>query len=675
LEELRVGGTAMEVGAHQKILAEHLDRRAYLYVRQSSLRQVIENTESTQRQYALRDRAISLGWKEDQVVTIDCDLGQSGATAENRDGFQRLVADVSLGRAGIVMGLEVSRLARRSSDWHRLLEICALTRTLLLDEDGLYDPSQFNDKTLLGLKGNFSETELHYIRMRLQGGLQNKASRGELKVRLPVGFVYDPRDRVVLTPQKDVQESIRLLFKTYDRLGNPNAVMMYFKKHGLKFPQLLHSGPSKREILWRQPKRSRVVEVLRNPRYAGAFAWGRRRQQGATKNGNPVLVKLPREKWHAFLPGVHDGYISLEEYDRNLRRLAENSGQKRFRYPAREGPALLQGIAICARCGSRMTVGYHYRRGKLNPDYICQGPQPNRGEPVCQSMQGDGIDKFVGKLLVDLMKPVGLEVALAVQAELEKRLEEADKLRYRAVERAQYEVDLARRRYMQVDPDNRMVADQLEADWNGRLRGLREARDEYERARSEDHLAMDEEKKARIRSLASDFPALWQNPNTPSRERKRMVRLLIEDVTLGKSNEIAMNVRFKGGAVRTFLIPKFRCEKRTPPDVVAMIDRLLDDHTEGEVAEILNENGMVSGCGRPFNGLRVRVTRRKFKLRSRCDRLRAAGYLKLEEAAKKLGRCKWVVRKRRARGRLPVKTRKLNDRGEYMYKDPDWKDR
>ena len=245
----------MEVGAHQKTRAEHLDRSAYLYVRQSSLRQVIENTESTQRQYALRDRAIALGWKEDQVVTIDCDLGQSGATAENRDGFQQLVAEVSLGRAGIVMGLEVSRLARRSSDWHRLLEICALTRTLLLDEDGLYDPSQFNDKTLLGLKGNFSETELHYIRMRLQGGLQNKASRGELKVRLPVGFVYDPRDRVVLTPQKDVQESIRLLFKTYDRLGNPNAVMMYFKKHGLKFPQLLYSGPSKGETLWRSEER------------------------------------------------------------------------------------------------------------------------------------------------------------------------------------------------------------------------------------------------------------------------------------------------------------------------------------------------------------------------------------------------------------------------------------
>lgn len=308
-------------------------------------------------------------------------------------------------------------------------------------------------------------------------------------------------------------------------------------------------------------------------------------------------------------------------------------------------------------------------------DYVCQGPQPNRGEPECQSIPGDGIDEFVGKLLVDLVKPVGLEVALAVQAELEKRLEEADKLRFRAVERAQYEVELARRRYMQVDPDNRLVADQLEADWNGRLRELREARDDYERARSEDHVAMDEEKKARIRSLASDFPALWRNPNTPSRERKRMVRLLIEDVTLRKEDEITINVRFKGGAVRTFLIPRLRAEKRTSPEVVAVIDRLLDDHTTGEVAEILNEKGLVSGCGHSFDGRRVRVTRRLFKLRSRYARLRSAGYLKLEEAAKKLGISKGALKDRRAKGRLSVETRKLNDRGEYMYKAPDWKTR
>src|SRR6266542_81701 len=248
----------METGLHQKVTAGHLARKAYLYIRQSSLRQVIENTESTQRQYALRERAIALGWREDQVVTIDCDLGQSGASSEHRDGFQRLVAEVGLGQAGIVMGLEVSRLARRSSDWHRLLEICALTRTLLLDEDGLYDPSQFNDKTLLGLKGNFSETELHYLRMRLQGGLQNKASRGELRIRLPVGFVYDPRDRVVLMPEKQVQESIRLLFKTFERVGTPNAVMRHFRAHGLRFPMLLHSGPSKGEIVWQLPSRNRV---------------------------------------------------------------------------------------------------------------------------------------------------------------------------------------------------------------------------------------------------------------------------------------------------------------------------------------------------------------------------------------------------------------------------------
>jgi DNA invertase Pin-like site-specific DNA recombinase len=667
----------MEATLHQKVTAGHLARKAYLYVRQSSLRQVLENTESTQRQYALRERAIALGWKEDQVVTIDCDLGQSGASSENRDGFQRLVAEVGLGQAGIVMGLEVSRLARRSSDWHHLLEICALTRTLLLDEDGLYDPSQFNDKTLLGLKGNFSETELHYLRMRLQGGLQSKASRGELKLRLPVGFAYDLRDRVVLTPEKDVQESLRLLFRTFERVGTPNAVMRHFRDHGLKLPMRIHAGPSKGEIVWRPPSRNRVEEVLRNPRYAGAFAYGRRSQQGVTRNGKQVVVKLPREKWQAFLPGIHEGYISLEDYEKNQRRLAESSGKKPWQHPPREGPALLQGLAVCGRCGSRMGVRYHFRRGKVNPDYCCPGPQRGRGEPVCQSIPGDGIDELVGKLLIEVMKPVGLEVALAVQAELEKRSEEADKLRFRAVERAQYETDLARRRYMQVDPDNRLVADSLEGEWNTRLRSLRDARDEYERAREADRLALDEETKARIRALASDFPALWHDPKTAARERKRMVRLVIEDVTLLKEEEVTFNVRFKGGAARSFLIPRLRSaweERTTPPEVVSQIDRLLHDHTEGEVAKILNQQGMVSGCGRSFDGRRVRVTRRLYKLKSRYTRLREAGFLKLEEAAKKIGICKWEVKKRRAEGKLAVETRKLNDMGEYMYKDPDWKD-
>lgn len=667
----------METYAHQKVTAEHLARRAYLYVRQSTLRQVVENTESTQRQYALRARAIALGWKEDQVVTIDCDLGQSGASSENRDGFQRLVAEAGLGHAGIVMGLEVSRLARRSSDWHRLLEICALTRTLILDEDGLYDPSQFNDKTLLGLKGNFSETELHYIRMRLQGGLQNKASRGELKIRLPVGFSYDPRDRVVLVSEKDVRESIQLLFKTFQRVGTAYGVVRHFRDQGLKFPMRLHAGPAKGDIIWRSLSQGRVNEVLRNPRYAGAYAYGRRTQQGVSATGKPGVVKLPREKWHTFLPGMHEGYISLEELERNQKRLSKNSGYRPWHHPAREGPALLQGIAVCARCGARMAVRYHHRRGKVNPDYVCPGLEKGRGKPICQSIPGDGIDGLVGKLLLELMKPVGLEVALAVQAELEKRSAEADRLRHRVVERAQYETDLARRRYMQVDPDNRLVADHLEAEWNKSLRTLREAQDEYERSSKEDRLALDEEKKTRIRALASDFPALWSNPKTPPRERKRMVRLVIEDVTLLKEEHITLLVRFKGGAARSFLIPRLRTsweERKTPAEVVARINELLDNHTEREIADILNEQGLVSGWGRAFDARRVRVVRRLYKLKDRCARLREAGFLKLTETAKKLGISRSEVKERRAAGKLPVETRKLNDMGEYMYKDPDRKD-
>jgi hypothetical protein len=420
-----------------------------------------------------------------------------------------------------------------------------------------------------------------------------------------------------------------------------------------------------------------VEEVLRNPRYAGAYAFGRRTQKLLTRAGKPVSVKLPREKWFAFVPNIHEGYITLEEFEANQRRLEENSGRKRWRYAPREGPALLQGLAVCGHCGSRMSVRYHFRRGEVNPDYVCQGPHRGRGEPVCQSIPGDSVDEFVGKLLLEIMKPVGIEVALAVQVELETRAEEADKLRYRGVERAQYEVDLARRRFMQVDPDNRLVADQLEAEWNTSLRALRVAREEYERGQEQDRLALDDEKKARIRALVSDFPALWKNPKTPSRERKRMVRLVIEDVTLLKEEEISLNARFKGGAVRSFLIPRLRSaweERTTSPEVVAEVDRLLDNHTYGEIADILNERGLVSGCGNRFDGHRVKVIKKLYGLKDREARLREAGYLKLPDAARRLGICKSEVKKWRRRGRLSVESRKLNDMGEYMYKDPDWKD-
>jgi DNA invertase Pin-like site-specific DNA recombinase len=364
----------MTPDTHQKVKAAHLKRNAYLYIRQSTLRQVFENSESTKRQYALRQKAVALGWPEDRIIVIDTDLGQSGASAADREGFQRLVTEVSLGRAGIVLGLEVSRLARNSTDWHRLLEICALTDALILDEDGVYDPAHFNDRLLLGLKGTMSEAELHVLRARLQGGILNKARRGELVIQPPVGLIYNSEGRLGLDPDKQVQHALRLLFDTFRRTGSAMATVRTFQRQGLLFPRRIHTGPQKGDLVWGVLGHSQVLRILHNPRYAGAFVYGRSHTR-KTVDGSFQIIRLPKEEWETLIPGAHTGYVSWEDYEQNQRRLHESSqaiGADRRKSPAREGPALLQGLILCGRCGERMTVRYHSREGRLWPEYLCQ---------------------------------------------------------------------------------------------------------------------------------------------------------------------------------------------------------------------------------------------------------------------------------------------------------------
>ena len=403
----------------EKIKSQHLRRNAYLYVRQSTLRQVMENTESTERQYGLRQRAIQLGWSQEQVVVIDSDLGQSGSSSADREGFQHLVAEVGLGRAGIVMGLEVSRLARNSADWHRLLEMCALTETLILDEDGLYDPAHFNDRLLLGLKGTMSEAELHVLKARLQGGILNKARRGELIMPLPIGFQYGPGGQVVLDPDRQIQESLRVFFETFRRTGSATATVKAFREQGLTFPHRVRGGLNKGEVVWKRLLHSRTLWLLHNPRYAGAFFYGRT-QQRRHPEGGIRYQKLPRQEWAVFLPGAHPGYISWEQFEENQRRLFENAqayGSDRKKSPPREGPALLQGIVICGRCGTRMTVRYHLIRDRLVPDYVCQRQGIEQAEPCCQSIPGAGLERAIGDLLIETVTPLTLEVSLAVEEE------------------------------------------------------------------------------------------------------------------------------------------------------------------------------------------------------------------------------------------------------------------
>jgi DNA invertase Pin-like site-specific DNA recombinase len=632
-----------------KVQAHHLERSAYLYIRQSSMRQVLENVESTKRQYALRSRAVALGWREEQIIVIDNDQGESGASAAWRKGFQQLVTDVGMGHAGIVMGLEVSRLARNNADWHRLLEICALTDTLILDEDGVYDPASFNDRLLLGLKGTMSEAELHVLKARLRGGILNKVRRGEYRCPLPTGFVYDDVGNVVLDPDAQVREAITYFFETFSRVGSASQTVKVFRTEGLVFPSRLRIGD---RTVFRPLTASAAMRTLNNPRYAGAYVYGRRRYRRAADGKKTIQRKREQDDWLACIPNAHPGYIGWECFQENLKILETNGRPYEVARasPPREGAALLQGRAVCGRCGRHFRVRYVTRRGRQEAWYVCDRGHTSRGEPNCQSISAKPIDQAIGTLVTESMTPAAVELALEIRREIEARYEEADQLRCRAVQRAQIEADLAQRRFMLVDPNNRLVADTLESEWNNRLRALAKAREEREHARQRDQLIVDDAVRQRLVAMTADFRKLWDDAGTPNRERKRLLDYIIEDATLIKiraERVTRIHVRFKGGKTETLttLNPKSSAQQiQTPSEVVELVDKLLDDHTYSEIADILNEQGLhPGGSARPgrsdarFTALRVAYLVHEYNLRLRCDRLRDRGMLTKSEAAARLG--------------------------------------
>jgi DNA invertase Pin-like site-specific DNA recombinase len=660
--------------AAAKVTAAHLSRRALLYVRQSSLKQVIHNTESAIRQYDLRGKAVALGWDASQVTVIDIDQGQSGSSAADREGFQQLVAEVSLGRAGIVLGLECSRLARNNADWHQLLEICAMTGTLICDEDGLYDPRNFNDRLLLGMKGQMSEAELHFIRARLRGGQLSKARRGELVMPLPIGLIYDAAGHVILDPDTAIQGALRHLLATFEAAGSATAVVKAFRAAGLPFPWRHRKGPRKGETDWQPLRHSTVLRVLHNPRYAGAFTYGRHREQ-LLPGGKRGSITVPRQEWISFIPGAHPGYITLGQWEANIARLAANAaahGRDRAAGPPREGPALLQGIIICGRCGGRMTIRYHARGGKDLPTYLCQRDGIDNARPICAAIPGHTLDERIGQLLIDTLTPLAVEAALQVSAELRQRAAEADALRAAHVERARYHADLARRRYLAVDPANRLVADTLEADWNTALRALNDTQAAYDKTREQHDGQLTDAQKNRIAQLVTDLPGIWNDPATPMRERKRIARLLLTDVTVTRTRDtITAHVRFPAGQACTLTLPippTAAQLRKTPAEAVTAIDELLDRHTHAQIAAILNDRSLTSGEGRPFHRLIIRNIRDEYGLRSREQRLRDAGMLTLTQMADRLG--------------VPAKTVKIwhhaglitghpfNDKGQCLYPPP-----
>ena len=635
---------------------------------------MLENTESTARQYALRERAIALGWKPEHIVVIDQDLGQSGASAVDREGFQRLVAEVGLAHVGLVMGLEVSRLARSSLDWHHLLELCAMTETLILDEDGLYDPAIFNDRLLLGMKGTMSEAELHVLRARLRGGILNKAERGALRLPLPMGLAYAEDDTVILDPDAQIQQAMRLLFATFKRTGSATATVKYVRAQGLLFPRRVHSGPHAGEVHWGPLLHSTMLNVLRNPRYAGAFCYGRTRTTKQLDGSHRTQV-VPQEQWQFLLRDAHVGYISWEEYEANLHQLQRNRpayGDDRRHGPAREGPALLQGLVICGRCGNRMTLRYYERKHgtRLYPEYLCQKEQIEEGtDQMCQQVLGAGLDAAMAQLLLAQLTPLAVDTSIQIYEELHVQAQEAQRVREQQVERARYAAELAQRRFLRVDPENRLVADVLEAEWNARLRELAQVQEEAVLQQEREQRTLSALEQQAIANLVEDFPRVWNDPRTTDRDRKRMVRLLLEDVTLLSDEEtMTAHVRFKGGATETVTVAVShgRC---FPAQLIALIDALLEDCTDAEVAEQLNQHGWRTFAGKPFDARRVLALRRDHHMKDQSTRLRERGLLSAEEAAKAYGVCRQTIMDWGRAGLLP--TYRVNDRGMVVFPPPN----
>lgn len=597
-----------------KIRADHLDRQAFIYVRQSTMIQVRENTGSTCRQYDLTARAINLGWPKERIQIIDQDQGHSGASATNRDGFQFLVAEVGLKHAGAVFCLEASRLARSCSDWYRLLEICALTDTLVIDEEGIYDPGFYNDRLLLGFKGTMSEAELHWLRQRLLGGKIAKAEQGQLRFCLPTGLVYNPVGKIVLDPDEQVQGAVRMLFDLFSHYGSALAVVTHFAKNNLRFPTRLRSGGRVGELVWNRLTGGRVLTILHNPHYAGAYVFGRTHNRTQLLPGEPPRIKgrtrkVKFEDWPIVLLDSHQGYISWEQFRRNQQQLDDNRTWRSEdrRGVAREDAALLQGIVICGRCGRRMSAEYHNNRS--TPFYVCNQAHSQLAARTCQTMSADNIDKAVANSFLAAVEPAQLEVSLAALEHIDARIRQVERQWQLRKERSQYEVDLARRRYIAVDPENRLVARSLEKEWNEKLAALEALDRESQVLPMHTIQIASPEQRKHVLDLAQDLPAIWHAETTANNERKQLLRFLIKDVTLTKVDKvISIAIRWQTGALTKFEIARAAKSwevRKTDTKIVELIRQLAPDHTDQQIALLLNEAELSAGLGGTFTQSKV----------------------------------------------------------------------
>lgn len=667
----------MEELSISKVKREHLYRKAFLYVRQSTLVQVYKNTESTMRQYSLKEKLLAMGWDENMIEVIDCDLGQSGADTEGRHGFQHLVSEVSLGRAGIIAGIEVSRLSRSSSDWYRLMQIAALSDALIMDEDGVYNVNDFNDRLLLGLKGTLSEAELYYLRARMRGGLLNKAKRGELKRAIPIGYVYNEDDLICKDPDVQVQESISLFFSTFTRIGSANGLVREYGKQGYLFPYRDHNhrGFKLGEIIWRRMNSTTAIHMLKNPMYAGIYTFGGKQvQHSVTGRRN---VDVPRDQYHAWLPNSHPGYISEAQFDENNRQLSMNAHPRpseNHSGAVREGSALLQGIALCGKCGRKMTLRYSNAKQSNQPIYICDGERRHNGGDVCQYVSGGNIDLTIEEILMETINPLTIDAAISIQREMSERKEEIFRMYSQQMERARYDMNLAKRRYLLVDPDNRLVAAELEHDWNQKVVSFEAAKTAYEQKCEMEIQIVDDEMEISLSQLVSDFPKIWNDPRTSSREKKRIARHIIEDVTItAGATEIDLGIRFKGGATKIVTIPRVKRSLnliKAENEAVSEIESLVKSGLMySQIAAILNEKGILFGLhGEPFTQQRVSGFVERFNLTTRTDIVKSnkEGWLTAKEKIAELGIDKSTLYRMRKSGKVVFKESSFHGRA-FLY--------
>ncbi len=592
-----------------KIQPIHRQRQAAIYIRQSTLQQVERHQESTRLQYALAERAVELGWAPDQVLIIDEDLGRSGTSAEGRPGFQRLMLEVGLNQIGLVLGIEMSRLARSSRDWYQLLEICALFSTLIGDADGLYDPQSYNDRLLLGLKGTMSEAELHILKQRMAEGRRAKARRGELKFALPMGYVRDLAGAVIKDPDAQAQAIIETIFEQFSRRRTINGVLQSLVSHHLTLPFRIRSGAQTGQLQWRRPNRITLSNLLHNPIYAGAYVYGRHpTDPRRCKPGRPATGRIvaAQEDWMVLLKDRLPAYISWAQYEANLAQLAANTAQAGG--VARPGVSLLSGRLICGRCGLRMATQYNNNGTDLR--YVCSRQAVDYGEPLCQSLAGAPLDACIARLTLEALEPAALEISLHVAADLDGERARHHRHWQQRLERAHYEVERAERQYQAVEPEHRLVARTLEQQWEAALSAEAQLKFDDERFRASEPQTLSDSERARIRQLAADLPALWHASTTTDTERQSIVRMLIERViatVIDDSERVTVEIHWVGGHhTKTHVVrPVARLEQLSNyPELLA---RALALHAEGkrcpEIATQLNAEGWRPAKRRAtFNG-------------------------------------------------------------------------